>query len=222
MNIYRITIVICLLSLSFVSFSQKSLVVGKDTINRLDAKSLKQGKWVFYDVNQHPQVMCSFKNDTIVGNRIFMIDSGKVLVREPIKEGKEHFLYLRKGEKIRGWFDLKGKAFYENPSDSLKNDSVVFYLIGVPAVYMFGQKNLGEEIEETLKPIKNQLKANKLVVEFLINRGGMTEMIDVKLAKPNEKLEQKIRSSLEKFDRWQPAFNGWRTEPYKKQVVINY
>ena len=50
----------------------------------------------------------------------------------------------------------------------------------------------------------------------------MTEMIDVKLSKSDEKLERKIRISLEKFDRWQPAFNGWKSEPYKKQVVVNY
>ena len=205
-----------------MGFTQKSLVLGKDTINRLDSKSLKQGKWVFYDANQHPQVMCSFKNDTIVGNRIFMIDSGKVLVREPLKDGKEHFLYLRKGEKIRGWFDTRGKAFYDNPADSLKNDSVILYLIGVPALYQFGQKNLGEEIEIVLKPIKKQLTGNKLVIEFLVNKSGMTELIDVKLAKGNEKLEQKIRSTLETFDRWQPAFNGWKTEPYKKQVIVSY
>jgi hypothetical protein len=219
---YRSTIVLCLLSLSFYSFSQKSLVIGKDTINRLDARSLKQGKWVFYDANQHPQVMCSFKNDTIVGNRIFMIDSAKILVREPLKEGKEHFIYLRNKEKIRGWFDEKGKVFYEIPSDSIKSDSVIIYLIGVPAVYQFGQKNLGEEIETVLKPMRKQLIGNKLVIEFLINKSGMTELIDVKLAKLNEKLEQKIRLSLESFDRWQPAFNGWKTEPYKKQVIITY
>lgn len=207
---------------SFQGFSQKSLVIGKDTINRLDAKNLKQGKWVFYDANQQPQVMCSFKNDTIVGNRIFMVDSGKVLVREPLKEGKEHFLFVNKGQKVKGWFDEKGRLFFDIPSDSLKKDSTITYLIGVPAVYLFGQKNLGDEIEAVLKPHKSQLKGNKLVIEFLINRSGMTEMIDVKLSKPNEKLEQKIRVTLSKFDRWQPAFNGWKTEPYKKQVVLNY
>jgi len=219
---FKYSVAICCLLLALQSFSQKFLVVGKDTINRLDVKSLKQGRWVFYDANQKPQVMCSFKNDTIVGNRVFMIDSGKILVREPIKAGKEYFLFVSKGVKIHGWFDGKGKLFYDNPSDSLNKDSLISYLIGVPAVYMFGQKNLGDEIDEALKPLKKQLKANKLVIEFLINRSGMTEMIDVKLNKPDEKLEQKIRTFLLTFDRWQPAFNGWRTEPYKKQVVINY
>jgi len=211
-----------LIVVSFHGFSQKSLVIGKDTINRLDAKNLKQGKWVFYDASQQPQVMCAFKNDTIVGNRIFIVDTGKVLVREPIKEGKEHFVFVNKGQKVKGWFDEKGQIFLENTSDSLKKDSCITYLIGVPAVYQFGQKDLLDEIDAVLKPHKQQLKGNKLVIEFLINKSGMTQMIDVKLAKPDEKLEQKIRIAMEKFDRWQPAFNGWKTEPYKKQVVLNY
>lgn len=213
----------CLFAIvSFQTFAQNFIVVGKDTINRLDANYLKQGKWVFYDASFKPQVMCSFKNDTIVGNRIFLLDSGKAMVREPFKDGKEKFTFVTKSQKVKGWYDEKGKLFLDNPADSLKLDSSITYWNGVPAVFQFGQKNLGEEIETVLKPIKKDLKGIKIVIEFLINRSGMTEIIDVKLSQPDEKTEQKIRNLMSGFKRWQPAFNGWKTEPYKKQVVLNY
>lgn len=202
--------------------AQQHLVVGKDTINRLDSKNMKQGKWVFYDSDFKPQVMCSFKNDTIVGNRIFLLDSGNALVREPLHDGHERFTYVSKGKKIKGWFDEKGKLSFDNPADSLQRDSAITYWYAVPAVYQFGQKNLGEEIEVLMKPYKKELKETKIVIEFLIDRSGKAEIIDVKLSKPNDKLCQKIRVEMTKFDRWQPAFNGWKTEPYKKQVVLNY
>ena len=222
MKIVKPIIAISLLLLFLQGFSQKSLVVGNDTINRLDARYLKQGKWVFYNANKQPQVMCAFKNDTIVGKRIFMIDSGKVLVRESQKDGKENFLYVNKGAKIKGWFDVKGNIFFENPLDSVKKDSSLNYWYGVPALYAFGQKNINEEIDALLKPYISQIKGNKLVIEFLINRSGISEMISVKMEKSNEKLEQKIRSLLLNIDRWQPAFNGWKIEPYKKQIVVVY
>ena len=222
MTYFKNLITLCIILSAFQTYSQKCLIVGKDTINRIDTKNLKQGKWVFYDSYEKPQVMCSFKNDTIVGNRIFMIDSGKVLVREPLKEGKERFTFIKKGIKIKGWFDKKGNILFDNPADSVKKDSSITYLIGVPAVYQFGRKNLGDEIDESMKPLKKDLKGNKLVITFLINKSGLTDKIDVKLEKQDDKLSQKIKDALKTFDRWQPAFNGWKTEPYKKQVVLNY
>ena len=222
MKLFKLIIVFCFTVFTLQGFSQKSLVIGKDTINRLDSKNIKQGKWVFYNANQQPQLMCSFRNDTLAGKRIFMVDSGKVLIREPLKNGKENFLFVNKGIKVKGWFDTRGKLFFENPADSAKNDSLITYLYTVPALYAFGQKDINEEVDAVLKPFLSQLKGNKMVIEFLINRSGIAEMIDVKLVKPNEKLEQKIRDLLVGFDRWQPAFNGWKVVPYKKQVVIDY
>lgn len=205
-----------------VGFAQKNINTSNDSINRLDNQKLKQGKWVFTDAMKSPLIICSFKNDTIVGKRIFIIDSTTIMIRDQRQVSKERFILLKNGEKYRGWFDSKGNISFENPADSVKSDSSIQYLAAVPPVYAFGNKNLGEDIDEILKPYKKELKGNKLVIEILISKSGIVETIDLKLEKNNQKLETKIKNSLKQLDRWQPAFNGWKTEPYKKQVIINY
>jgi len=222
MKVKKDFVILWLLFSAFCVFSQKPFVWKNDTINTIDNQGLKQGKWLFFDSDQQPKMLCVFKNDSLAGNKILFIDTNTMLVREPKKGKIEKFTYISAGQKHRGWFDKRGTVIFDNPKDSILSDSVVQYFYGLPAMYAFGSKNINDDVDIKLKPLRKQLTDCRITIDVYVKSNGMVSKIDVKLDTPNPRLEAKVKKLILDMDRWQPAFNTWETTVSKNQIVLKY
>ena len=195
-----------------------------ETINRLDFLNRKQGTWIFNDMNGNERMRCVFKDDSIISSRIYNLESAKAKIyRKNTENGQEPFVYYSSRKNLNGWFDTKtGDINLQEDSSSTILDTAVQYLMGIPAVYAFGKKNLDEEIDKIVAPLKRKFKNNKAVIELMINDDGLIAWVVVNLDNPNTKLENMLLQPLQSMDRWQPAFNTWEPQPYKKKIVVNF
>ena len=193
-----------------------------DTINRLDSAGLKQGLWVFF-ANGTERMTCMYVNDTIVGNRTYIVDSSTKLVRHPIVDTRENFEILKNGVVEKGFFDYSnGEILSEKTNGTSSLDSTIQFIMGIPPLYAFGTKNISVEIERLVEPLRSKIKKNKVLIEIMIDKSGRQHQVSISMLKKNAKLELVIRAALTSLDRWQPAFNTWNTQPYKKQIVLTF
>ena len=220
----KLTLISVLLLLITRCFSQGvSSETSKDTINRIDGKKMKQGVWIFQNTNGSVRMLCTYKNDSILGSRNYYIDSVTTLERFPREDNKERFVLTKNSKEIKGWFDFKTSDIHSEAGYNIEQiDTSAQFLMGIPALYSFGKKNLMREVDKLLAPYANKLKGNKLVVEIKVDGNGIPDLVTVELQNSNKKLEGELKALFMKLDRWQPAFDTWNTQPYKKQIVITY
>lgn len=194
-----------------------------DTINRIDIRGKKQGMWVYYLTDGRERMSCRYEDDSLVGKRVYTIDSSIFLHRYPVVEGREPFEVYKFGSEEKGWFDYKtGEITLLSGRSAESLDSTIKFLMGIPPVYEFGRENLSDKIEDLVYPLRKSNKGNKAVVEMLVDRNGMLTSVSIRLTKPNKKLEEQLKQILWGFKRWQPAFDTWHNQLYKKQLVLTF
>jgi hypothetical protein len=195
----------------------------KATINLIDAKGMKQGTWVFYAQDGSEKMTCTYKNDRIDGVRVFIIDSVTTLHRAPLVNKVESF-ELHRGDVVeKGVFDFNKKTIvFANGRTAETIDSNVKFLMGVPPLYGFGERNAIDAIETRVDSLRRIAKSNKAVIDLSIDKNGIVLSTSVKLTKPHKKLEVALQGIYSSMGRWQPAFDTWETKPYKKKIIITF
>jgi len=197
--------------------------VSSDAQNKIDTLNRKQGTWVFRLQDGAERMRCMYKNDSLHGARTYTLDSATTLERFPAENKQERFVFRKGTVSIQGWFETpSGTIHVEEGRSTGELDTTVQYLMGIPALYASGTKNIMDEVDNMSAPLKKTFKNNKAVVEIAVDRNGKVTSVTMKLDKPDKKLEGALLPRLEKLDSWQPAFNTWQTQPYKKQIIINF
>jgi hypothetical protein len=211
-------------SLSFFSLLLLSLSVwSQDTqINYLDEFNRKQGKWVFYDENRDTALVCMFRNDTVMGERIFYKAGKPEIARTWISADEERFVYFYKGYPVKGWFDRTGDpTFTESRYNSLRDRMAALYSSGnLLSYYGTSKEALNVYIKNSLAKAKGRLAKGKLMIELSITEDGIVEK--VKVLTGEVKKETELLKIFYTMGNWQPAFQNWSCVASTVKVPLEF
>ncbi|MFQ3578696.1 MAG: hypothetical protein SNJ71_00970 [Bacteroidales bacterium] len=211
---------------TYISYSQSFMLWNNDTINKIDSRGLKQGTWMFFDNTKQVVLVCSYNNDSIIGNRVFLEDGKPKLIRKKIVNDIEPFIYIDENYKFEGAYNLKNGGIDISDSSIISDTTVMDYIsskfiFGIPALYDFGKTNIYIYLDEIIKPILKNT-GNKVSLLIKINSTGIVDDIEIKLKNEDPVLKTKIYNELLKLQRWQPAFSTWKTQPYIFKTSYEY
>ena len=203
MNQLAYIISLCVL-LPLLSRGQDYIVSENDTINRVDTKGQRQGKWVFRD-DKAVMILMHFENDKPKDTILYYENNLLRLVYIKTKTDTTFYTYYGDNYQCNN-FVTKVPLNYCDENTHINNDISRFFLYEIFPVYYGGEEAMTEYLEKQVKAFPSN-ETGKVKVLFTLDKTGKPSGVKIKES-GNEKLNEYCIKAIENMPRWQAGFQG--------------
>lgn len=197
-------------------------------LNAVDKQGRKQGDWLFFDKKGNVLMQCQFRNDKVVGPRVFFNEGDTVLVRLTPTDSLEHFIYYFNNEPVNGVFVQNDQSFRIEldhlPIGFGKEELAElkrWYAVKIDPVYMFGTQNLIDYFSAAYYKSNTIPNWNHTFV-VTINASGKVTHVECPTRDEiwTENVENEVYGMFYNMGRWQPFFDTWETRDIKVTMSL--
>jgi len=194
------------------------------TINQLE-NNKKQGMWRICDPTKKLIMTCEFKDDSIISDINYFLDSIQIMSLKKGKNSEELYVYrnndiiecqMKKDGNKTSFVDRNNKEFDKELQDWL------FEHISIQAAYIGGNAELLELIKSNIDLSRVKGKKGTVKIQFVIDENGY--LINPKIVERSSKLlnDEALRV-IKLIPRWQPGnqFGKFVKCLYTVPIVFN-